>query len=85
MALRGEGSAEQAVEAEVRKRRVGSAGCGDHCSPPRQVGDYDVAVAPELALNCYHLGMLQQVDSLTLDDPRPGQHSSHAPQSIPSR
>ena len=35
-----------------------------------QVGDCDVAVAPELALNGYHLGMLQQVDSLTLDDPR---------------
>jgi len=35
----------------------------------RQIPQSDLAVAPELALHGYHLGALQEIDALAIDDP----------------
>lgn len=45
----------------------------------RQVADADLAVAPELALHGYHLGSLEQVDSLAATDPRVLALGEHGP------
>lgn len=45
----------------------------------RQVPQADLAIAPELALHGYHLGVLTDIDAMTVDDPRLLTLDGHGP------